>query len=530
MSGFQSRLSTENNDRAVAPVVGFILIFAMLIILLSMYQAMWVPIQNSEVEFDHYQNVKDDMTDVRSAIFEARTTGETQSTTVKLGTRYPNRLIAVNPPPSTGKLVTGEQRNISMEYQDGTEIDIPTQFSGISSLDEVYTQLLSYSPNYHELDTGAPIRHEHGLLYMDYNETAQGGGLVLHNDEQTLVRTYENSRNEVTIVPIQGNYTEQGVERVSIDPEPGILVTKEFEDINVTVPTDLSESTWEDILSDELQPEKVNVDEAAGELTLVLDGTWGVRWAPVGVAGTPFSGERGSVGSAINPASPADVRLVQADRQQDNDQWVVTFENQANTTNITEGRVNFYPGSAEKVEYINDPLATRDVNWNVGDDFKILDPPIQLEGNNQRTNITFGFDKVLGDDQWWVLTVIYETGEQGMYFIAEGGTATDGGGGSSPSVTIDDTTVVSSGVNDEVTVDFNGSDPDGNLDSYNVSIYNDTNEAEHIISSGDQAYAGGPESETLKFKRNGYNSPYWVVVTVTDTTGLSDSDSTQTGT
>ncbi|MFP4530932.1 MAG: hypothetical protein ACLFNC_06550, partial [Halodesulfurarchaeum sp.] len=67
------------DDRAVSTVIGFILIFAILIILLSTYQAVWVPIQNSQVEYDHYQTVSDDITDARSAIFEARTNGETQS-------------------------------------------------------------------------------------------------------------------------------------------------------------------------------------------------------------------------------------------------------------------------------------------------------------------------------------------------------------------------------------------------------------------------------------------------------------------
>jgi hypothetical protein len=523
------RLSAADRDRGVSTVVGFILIFAMLIILLSMYQALWVPIQNEEVEFDHYQGVKDDMTNVRSAIFEARTTGEIQSTTVKLGTRYPSRMLAINPPPATGTLSAGEPRDISITAQDGTPIDIATRYTGIDSADQVYTQLLSYEPTYRELDSGAPIRHEHGVLFMNFSESQAGGGIVVHNDDQQLVRTPDGRPNRTIIVPLQGNYSESGVERVSIDPEPGILETKEFTDVNVTVPTKLDEPTWESLLAEHLPPENVVVDRSAEELTLVLDGTWEVQYAPVGVAGVPPSGTRGSLDRDINPASPGDVRLTQASRDQNADEWVITFENQAGTTNISEARVNFYPGTATAVEYINDPLASRTVNWNIGDDFKLLDPPIELTGN-ATTDITFGFDKVDGNDEWWVLTVIFESGEQGTYFVSEGGTATTGN--SDPTVTIDSTDVTTrNNGNYDVTVTFTASDPDNDVDSYTVSLYNDTDEVTLIGSQTDGTFTGGTTSVSFdNVKSQDYTAPFWVVVEVTDATGRTGSDSTQTGT
>ncbi|MDZ7850399.1 MAG: hypothetical protein U5K70_06180 [Halodesulfurarchaeum sp.] len=68
------------------------------------------------------------------------------------------------------------------------------------------------------------------------------------------------------------------------------------------------------------------------------------------------------------------------------------------------------------------------VEWNIGDNFETLDPPIRFSGNSQ-TDVTFDFDKNANPNDWWILTVIFETGEQGMYFIAEGGTAVDNGGG-----------------------------------------------------------------------------------------------------
>ena len=476
MSGLGKRMRSENTERAVAPVVGFILIFAILIILLSMYQALWVPIQNEEVEFDHYQDVKDDMTDVRSAVFEARTTGQTQSTTVKLGTRYPNRVLAINPPPSTGRLETGERRNISLANQDGTEIDIPARFPGIASSDEVYTQFISYTPNYRELDTGAPIRHEHGLLYMDYNETENGGGLVIHNEKQTLVQTYEEGTDEVTLVPIQGNYSERGVERVSMDPEPGILVTREFEDVNLTVPTDLSETTWEEVLADELAPENVVVDEAAGELTLVLDGVWGINYAPVGVDGSPVSGTRGSTSNEINPASPGDVRLASSERLDSQNAWTATFNNTGGTTNFTEARVSFYSsqkGDTDTLESIEFPdgsnQALYGLNWGIADSFAQLDPPIRLEGNGSTTQMQFNFNDVKNQDGFFVIEFIFENGERGTYFVGDnpetiGNGNANNGNNQAPNADFE----ISDGKNDNFwDLDAaNSSDSDGTIQSY----------------------------------------------------------------
>lgn len=506
----RDRLAAD--DRGVSGVVGFILIFAILVILLSTYQAVWVPVQNEQVEYDHYQTVKDDMTNVRSAIFEARTTGEAQSTTVKLGTRYPTRGLAINPPPATGQLKVGERRSVSMVYQDGTAIDIPTRFPGITSDTEVYTKLLRYSPNYRELDTGAPIRHEHGLLYMNYSETEQGGGLVIHNAEQTLVQTSESGVNEVTIVPIQGNYSKLGVERVSVDPEPGILTSREFEDINVTVPTDLDEPTWEEILSDDLAPENVVVDESAGELTLVLDGVWAVEYAPIGVDGTPASGARGTEQNDINPASPGDIRLSSSERLEGQNAWLTTFNNTGATTKFTEARVSFYAsfkGDTTTLESIEFPDGSNqdllNLNWRIGDPFAALEPPIRMEGDNTETQLLFNFNDVHNQDTFFVVEFIFENGERGTYFVGDnpdttnnnpGGGGDAGNSGTGPVVTTLDAQAVSiPGNTDEVTIDWAVEEQgDSELTQVILQVSGDANDNQVIPVSGQSA--SGTETYT----------------------------------
>lgn len=111
--------SLWEDDRGVAPLIGFILLFAMLIIVFAGYQTTVIPQHNADVEFEHYQTAQDDMTEIRSAIFEARTTGKPQSTTFKLGVNYPPRIISLNPPPAIGTLTTGTKRELSIEGKMG---------------------------------------------------------------------------------------------------------------------------------------------------------------------------------------------------------------------------------------------------------------------------------------------------------------------------------------------------------------------------------------------------------------------------
>ena len=50
-----------SDDRAVSPVIGVVLLFAMAIIAFSTYQATIIPGQNTEIEAKHYQSVQGDL-------------------------------------------------------------------------------------------------------------------------------------------------------------------------------------------------------------------------------------------------------------------------------------------------------------------------------------------------------------------------------------------------------------------------------------------------------------------------------------
>ena len=226
------RFDFAEDERGVSGVVGFIFVFAILIILLSINQAQVVPAENSEVEFQHFQDVRDDLVEVRSAISTAGRSDLAQFPTVKLGTDYPPRILAVNPPPATGTLRTSQRYDIHI--QNATDnVTVSTRF-------------LEYEPNYNELDVGSTW-YENAMLYLDERDS---GGLVVI-EEQGLVP--ENGY-ELRITALQNEFEESGSRRVSLELNPSKVdeVDELTGNLTVTLPTQLrGEEYWNSAFDDE---------------------------------------------------------------------------------------------------------------------------------------------------------------------------------------------------------------------------------------------------------------------------------------
>ncbi|MFC7326011.1 hypothetical protein ACFQMF_15745 [Halorubrum rutilum] len=95
-----------DDGRAVAPVIGVVILFGFLILTLSVYQVEVVPQQNAEVEFQHFEDVRNDLIELRASILQAGSIDQPQYQTVQLGTSYPTRVFSVNPPAPAGTIRT----------------------------------------------------------------------------------------------------------------------------------------------------------------------------------------------------------------------------------------------------------------------------------------------------------------------------------------------------------------------------------------------------------------------------------------
>lgn len=412
-------------DRGQAIQIGAVLIFGLLVVVFASYQAFVVPNQNAGVEFNHHQDAERDMIDVRAAILEAKTTGEERFTTVKLGTEFTTRIIARNPPNPSGTVRTTENRTLQVQGTvDGNDTSLGDWFDRFVN----ENRFVTYSPTYSEYREGGPIRYENTVVYKDFDDAN-----VLSSDQRLL-------RNDtISLVPVQKEFQASGRQSASIEPVPSAIQTQEgVEDPTVTLGTELTEEDWEELFAEEisegiLSADDINVTTSGGErvLELDLDGTFAVEYSPVGLGRQPVGFEPGEAPGGddddINPASPGDVRLVDSERQQNADRWEATFNNTAATTNWTEARVNFYSVSmgskASTLENITFPAGEEPddydgLNWGIGDDFESFDPPLIVPGENELT-MRFEFNDVNPNDGFFVFTVIFESGEQGTYFIGD---------------------------------------------------------------------------------------------------------------
>jgi len=234
MSDSKSKVSFVDDTRGVSEVVGFILVFAVLILALSTYQAAIVPQQNAQAEFQHFEDVRNEMIELRNSISTAGQTDVSQFPSVTLGTNYRTRTVTVNPPPPAGTLQTSKPYNITIANASGSQMNISTRF-------------IEYQPGYREISIGSTW-YEHSVLYLD--ERDRGGVSII--EEQNIVKD-----GTVRITALQNQFEKTGTGRVTLELYPQDKLSAddfpaaEGENLTVTIPTRLNEDEyWDDALGE----------------------------------------------------------------------------------------------------------------------------------------------------------------------------------------------------------------------------------------------------------------------------------------
>ncbi|MFC7323393.1 hypothetical protein ACFQMF_02235 [Halorubrum rutilum] len=219
------RFSRDRRGQSV--VIGTVILFGFLILALSLYQVQIVPQQNAQVEFQHFEEVRNDLVELRAGILQAGSTDRPQYQTVRLGTSYSTRLFAINPPAPAGTIRTVEAPPITISNgtPEGT-VTIPTRF-------------LQYQPGYNEIDQ-SPTWYDASVLYVDASE--EGGGIAVIEGQELV-----DNEEKVTIVALQREFRRSGTGRVTVELQPAVSPTDEIPDgpLTITIPTRLSESDWE---------------------------------------------------------------------------------------------------------------------------------------------------------------------------------------------------------------------------------------------------------------------------------------------
>ncbi|MEM1957547.1 MAG: hypothetical protein QXX76_04675, partial [Archaeoglobaceae archaeon] len=86
------------NSKAVSPLIGFILLMAIVMGLIGILQSTAVPQWNKAVEAKHLSELKYGVADVSKAISLSASTGNPAKIVLKAGVDYPNYYVLVSPP------------------------------------------------------------------------------------------------------------------------------------------------------------------------------------------------------------------------------------------------------------------------------------------------------------------------------------------------------------------------------------------------------------------------------------------------
>ncbi|MDZ7746205.1 MAG: hypothetical protein U5K28_06715 [Halobacteriales archaeon] len=147
--------------------IGVIILFAFAIIAFTAYQAVIVPQQNQQVEFDHNQEVQRDIVDTRNAIVRAANAGQNGAASIQLGQSFPARIFALNAPTANGRFATTEPGSISIgpDFDDDGTIDDPSTVCPASQ----DTVRASYTPNYSYYNNAPTTKYENTFVFNEFD-------------------------------------------------------------------------------------------------------------------------------------------------------------------------------------------------------------------------------------------------------------------------------------------------------------------------------------------------------------------------
>jgi len=197
---------------------------------LTVYQAQIVPQQNAQTEFQHFEDVRNELIELRNAVSTAGQADVSQFPSVTLGTTYRTRTLTINPPDPAGTLKTSDQSH-NITISNGT----PKHNLNIS------TRFLEYQPGYNEISIGS-MWYEHSVLYLDERDRGNNVSII---QEQNIVKD-----GEVTITALQNQFQETNTGRVTLELYPREKVNMSAfpngngTNLTVKVPTRLSEDEY----------------------------------------------------------------------------------------------------------------------------------------------------------------------------------------------------------------------------------------------------------------------------------------------
>lgn len=236
----------HHDDRAVSPVVGAILVFALMLGLLVILQVTAIPALNNQEEFEHNLRAQVDVVAVGNAVDRTATTGSGETVSIEAGMHYPPRMLFVNPPPVTGTVRTTTPKPLVIDnaqatgetgdYWDGTARDFPTRS-------------LVYAADYNEYRAAPRTVYESWVVFNRFADA-----------QRPLTDGSFVDGRRITLTTLDGRVSRStdGSQSLSVEPvsapTQAVLVRGADGPVTLTLPTELTEDQWETLLEDEFDP------------------------------------------------------------------------------------------------------------------------------------------------------------------------------------------------------------------------------------------------------------------------------------
>ena len=181
----QQRRNFRSDTVAVSHVIGVVLMTAILVTMLTIFQASMVPYWNKQVEAAELRVTHDDMMFLPSDIEDVAIHRTPKTCTVQLGAHYPDRMIFRNPGPGAFGTLAVEEAPAQV---------IVTYYNGSKNIETFDSKRITYQMA--GMINSPTLVYEHGVIIADWRNT-MGENAIVTTGEQTLI-----DRNENLFIPI----------------------------------------------------------------------------------------------------------------------------------------------------------------------------------------------------------------------------------------------------------------------------------------------------------------------------------------
>lgn len=252
---------TTLNDRGQTTQLGLLLATVVIMTLLATVQVTVSPNVQSETEYNHAAAVLEDMEGVHADTLAAATTTSPRSTSVRMGSDYPNYVVLMQPPGPTGTLRTTDSHTIALENAKALHPETADYLDG--SPITYTTTGLAYDPSYNQYQDAPTTVLRGTTVYEQYDadhEVIAASSVVTGRELQLITTTGDISTTQVRPLLVQSVPLSHSTSTVRVENDGSTP-------IKLRIQSNLPLENWREMLASEL-----DADTSAGSPATDNDG------------------------------------------------------------------------------------------------------------------------------------------------------------------------------------------------------------------------------------------------------------------